>query len=559
MRGDRDPFEVRYERPRLQDHHALLAIAIGGALLEAALLSAFGQHESTALAPQGTAPPPFGVFHDLRWLLVFHQSWWSFAVEALAFVVVRTGLVTALVASAWPRDVARPPTRTLVRAAAVFVVVASVLLVPSVALLFGMAVVPVSWGFFVAVPTALFVGLVVHHAVVGNGGWRSTPTLRSAGWVLLSFVVLSAAGAAITAAPNVGVQLLAAAATGLFNAWAWLGIVHTLVCRREPVPVPLAPIGITVVAALVVGGAAIGFGSVSGSWQLRHDVRASLPAGGRPVLFVTGFASQWDGSRSDYLPGSFSEWRYSYRGMTVDGFPEPYHAADTDRPLTDLVATMDRQVDALAHRSSDRVAIVAESEGALVAKAYMLTHPGAPVSDLVLLSPLVEPARVYYPAAGHEGWGIAGGKTLVAAAAGIRWLSPLELSPDGPLLRSIVERPALRKAIACPAPHVHEQALFPLADAVATPRSGDLDLPIEVLPSFHGGMLGDVSAERAIVLTLKHQALPHRAALHVAERAIGYAASAWQVPQLPVGLNTAWRSGPDDCAAVRASLTASLR
>jgi hypothetical protein len=277
------------------------------------------------------------------------------------------------------------------------------------------------------------------------------------------------------------------------------------------------------------------------------------------VLLVAGFASQWDGAASDHLPGAFSEWRYSYRGTTASGLPEPYHASDTDRPLAALVASMDRQVQAIARRSGHQVAIVAESEGALVAKVFVLTHPRAPVSDLVLLSPLVEPTRVYYPPAGHEGWGVAGGEALAAVAAGIRWLSPLELSVDGPLLRSIVERSTLREAIACPAPHVHEQALFPLADAVATPWVGDFDMPSEVLPSFHGGMLGDVDAERAIVLALQHRPLPQRAALHEAERVIRYAASAWQVPELPTALNRAWHAPPDGCAHVRATLTASLR
>ena len=548
-----------HRRPRLRDHPLLLALTIAGTVIETIVLSALGQRAATGLAPQGTAAPPFGVFHDLRWLLVFHRSWWSFAGEGLALIGARTLLVASLVAAAWPRDVVLPRFRTLLRRAAVFVTVSAVLLLPSAALLFGLAVVPVSWLFFVAVPTALIVAFVVHHAVAGNGGWRSTPTLRTVGWVALTFLILTVAAGTVTAAPWYPARLAAAAAAGLFNAWAWLGIVHSVVRRTDPVPVPVAPIGVAVLAGIVVGGAAIGFSTVSGSSELRGDVEARPPKAGRPVLLVTGFASDWNGSTSNHLPGAFAEWRFSYRGVGPGGLPAPYDAGDTDRPLSALVDTMDRQVRALAARTGQDVAVVAESEGALLAKTYLLARPGVPVSDLVLLSPLVDPARVYYPPPGQDGWGMVAGRILAAAAAGIRWVSPLKLSANGPLLRGIVDRVALRRSLACRVPHVREQALFPLADAVAPPHVSDFGIPTEVVPSFHGGLLGDVDAQRAIALALQHRELPHRAVLHVAERAIRYGASAWQVPMLPPALNDAWTSPPDDCAAVRASLAASLR
>ena len=44
------------------------------------------------------------------------------------------------------------------------------------------------------------------------------------------------------------------------------------------------------------------------------------------------------------------------------------------------------------HRATGRrLTLVAESEGALLAKAYLAATPGAPVANLVILSPLLEP------------------------------------------------------------------------------------------------------------------------------------------------------------------------
>ena len=47
------------------------------------MLSRWGATGSIAIAPQITAPAPFSAFHDLRWLLVYHPSWATFAGEAL--------------------------------------------------------------------------------------------------------------------------------------------------------------------------------------------------------------------------------------------------------------------------------------------------------------------------------------------------------------------------------------------------------------------------------------------------------------------------------------------
>jgi len=58
---------------------------------------------------------------------------------------------------------------------------------------------------------------------------------------------------------------------------------------------------------------------------------------------------------------------------------------------------MSAQVDVLHQRTGEPVAIVAESEGTLVAAEFFLDFPASPVDHLMLLSPIVEPVRVTYP------------------------------------------------------------------------------------------------------------------------------------------------------------------
>ena len=63
---------------RLRAHRALVGVCVGLTTVEALCLVAFGPDGALALAPQVSAPEPFGVLHDLRWLAVFHRSWLAF-------------------------------------------------------------------------------------------------------------------------------------------------------------------------------------------------------------------------------------------------------------------------------------------------------------------------------------------------------------------------------------------------------------------------------------------------------------------------------------------------
>ena len=539
----------------LWTHPGLLAVCIALPVLEVALLWRLGLSSALGIAPGATAPVPFATFHDLRWLMVYHRSWASFAVEAVALLVFRSGITALLVWLAWPGGVARPSVAVLVRNATVFTVVSAVLLMPWVALLFGLAVMPVSWLFFAAVPPVLAVGLLIHHGAV-RSGWH-VPAARTTGWVALTIAVLTMSGAALSASPA-GLRLPVAAAAGLFNAWAWCGIVNVLALRRVPRrAVPLVPIALVLLLAVVATGAGLGF-RASVSHHGTTVAPAPDAAGGRPVLLVSGFGGQWDGVQRRWLPGDLDERRFSYRGQGPDGRALPYTATDTQLPLPRLVGAMRVQVDTLSRSSGQRVAIVAESEGALVAKTYLAANPNAPVDELVMLSPLVQPARVFFPSDGEQGWGLATGWELREIGSLFRDLSGADMSADMPVVRTMMDHgPAVRGLLACPLPRTRQLALFPLADAVATPHPSQIGIPSEVVPAFHGGLLANDRIREAVSGYLEHGRVEPATVWPVAQEVLRASAAAWQVPELPLTVNPAW-SGPSgrspSCDAMAASL-----
>jgi hypothetical protein len=296
-----------------------------------------------------------------------------------------------------------------------------------------------------------------------------------------------------------------------------------------------------------------------------RPVRGTAPyprADGHPVLMVAGFGTHWDGRRRDVLGPGFVSQRFSYRGLGADGAPLPYGRDDTLRPVDQSVHLLARQVDRL-HRATGRpVAIVAESEGALVAGAYVLGLRPSSVDDVVLLSPLVEPGRVYYPPRGETGWGVAGGWLLRILARSVKALSGVDLSPDSPLVRSLTDHaPALRAAMGCTPALVRQVVVFPLADAVAAPP-GRLGEDVIVVPAFHGGLLEDGSVAEALRRLVAGGRPATPPGWSLVERITRAASAAWQVPGLPVGLNPAWTANgdsDDDCGTAARELARWLR
>src|SRR5207302_6399611 len=116
------------------------------------------------------------------------------------------------------------------RRALIFHAVATVLLLPWVVLLFGMALTHVSYLFFAALPPALVVAVLINRGALSQAAgqwWRWGPSWGSVGWVLAAFLWLTLAGAVVFSAPT-WLALLVAAAAGLLNAKVSLEIVRRI-------------------------------------------------------------------------------------------------------------------------------------------------------------------------------------------------------------------------------------------------------------------------------------------------------------------------------------------
>jgi hypothetical protein len=545
--------------PSLGAHPGLIGLAVGLPVLEALILGVMGAAGAQALAPQASAPAPFGVFHDLRWLLVFHPSWHAFALELVALIAVRSTITALLLRAAWPIGKDTPGPLRLAAGSVAFTMVSALVLLPFAALLLGMAIVSLSWLFFIAVPSVLGVAALLHHGAVVPTWWRERPPGRTVAWVLLSFLVLTLASAVVVLTPG-PLRLPAVGAAGLFNAWAWHSIVHTLSCARPARRfMPVAPLGVAALVGVIILGVSVGFSVSSRDTQLARAAQVTPrtsyaaagtgsavdPTAGRPVLLVSGFGSRYSG-QDDGIGAWADERRFSYRGIDADGGPLPYQDADTYQDVARSVALMARQVEAFRGDVEQPVTIVAESEGALVAKAYLMSHPDAPVDTLVLLSPLVEPGGAYYPPAGDDGWGVAGGLGLRWITAVVRSLSPLDMTTDDGLFRSLADdAPAFREMLACPVDGVSQLAVFPLADAVAGAAPHLRGVPSAVVPAFHGGLADNPAVQRTIRAVLQGGTSPDYGWWEATDTVIRAGAAAWRVPLLPISINPVWERGDD--------------
>jgi hypothetical protein len=549
---------VEGDRPRLRDHPQLVALTVGLAVAETVVVWLLAPRSSVALAPQISAPAPYDIFHDLRWLLVYSKSWPGLAGEVLLFLLFRTSVTVAMVRAAWPQHLEGPPTRDLVRRCALSTAVLALVLLPFAVLLFATAVFSLSWLFFVGVPVLLMLAVLMHQATVERRWWHERPARASVVPILVEFAVLTVAGAILAVAPS-WTWVPVAAAAGVANAWCWLRVVHALAGR---VPTgrrrPFVLVGVGGVLVLVLGGTAIGFAVSSAVESSRSPIPVARSRTGAPVLVVKGFNSKWDGVTRRWVQGDFRIRRFSYAGLDAAGEPRPYGRAATHQSLRELALEMRAQVDAF-HRATGRpVGIVAESEGSLVALAYLAATPHAPVRSFVALSPLLDPGRVYYPPSGDAGWGLAAGAVLDGISDIVGDLGPVQVSSDTPLFRSIVnEGPALRGLLRCPAPGVHELAVLPIDSGVSAPSPPQIGFPYTVRPAFHGGLLGDSTTADLVTRTLQGEPASTSGFWRSAEKVVQAGASPWQVPDLEASVNPPWQGKTSTpCTAVRRQLRA---
>jgi hypothetical protein len=549
-------------------HRGLIAFAAGGAVAEACLLTALAP-AARPLAPQITTLPPLAVFHDLRWLFGYNRSLGGFLLTYAALLLARAAVSTVMIRLAWPRHLPAPAWGGTFARCIVFTVVASALLSPVVTLLFGVSLLPFSWPYLAALPAMLLIMIPLAHGGMLGSWWRTLPPARAVGWLLASFLVLSAA-AAVIGSLGTAAAVAVSALAGLVNARAWYGVAAAV--SRQPVPgadlrararrrhvrvpaltAPVAPLAAAVALALLVGGTRLGF-VVAGTTPLpggpaavpsRAAIMAasSVPgsdASGRltsAVLVIPGFGSSCCyPSESRALIGPAALVRpFSYVGLGAGGRPLPYGLDATDLPLSVLGDRIAQQVWQLHRETGRPVDIVAESEGTLGVYAMLARHPGVPIRSVVLLSPIIDPGQAsgvgQAVAAGSSDDPVSGDAlTELVKVAGA--LSPFGASGAQRLIGSVGSDGAAYAAAAVRnGQRIHWLAVVPLADAVTLPVC-DLPSDVIVLPALHGSLLGDYAVDRMAHRFLSDEDVAGAQQLRDTAEVIAAAAAAWRMPVL---------------------------
>jgi hypothetical protein len=436
------------------------------------------------------------------------------------------------------------------RRTAVFYAVCAILLSPWVALLFGLAVTHLSYLFFVALPPALAIALAIHRGAILQAmghWWRWRPSWRSLAWAGGAFLWLTVAGAVVSTG-RLPLALAAAAVAGLLNARAYAGIVHDILTPRRPVAATrrwYVPAALAATFAVVIGGTQVGFTATAPRVRTSPAAAPGIPLAGQghPVLVVAGYGSRWDPRPVLRLPHGFVAWRYSYRGLDGDRRPLPYGPADTLRPLMASALLMGLQVDALNQAYRNPVTIVAESEGAIVARTYLLRvyrTDSREVNRVVMLDLPTGASSVYYPPLGAQGWGVGSGWALRGLAAIIRGLGAwVPASADAPLLRDMVDCGSLIAGVAdTPPPDgVREVSIQALADSVDDPQwSGVSGALTYVVTAAHGGLVERKDVQRQIFSLLTEAPAAGARIPVTLARLVAAAANPWQTPALVAGL-----------------------
>jgi pimeloyl-ACP methyl ester carboxylesterase len=250
---------------------------------------------------------------------------------------------------------------------------------------------------------------------------------------------------------------------------------------------------------------------------------------------VPGYASACcdDADGFHEAAAGFRVEQFSYLGLDEAGRPVPHGGDATDRDLVRLADLLHQQVAALARRSGSPVAVVAESEGTLIATAMLTLHPDAPVGRLALLSPILEPGRAEFPEPGEEGPGVVAGYQLRAVMEIIDQISTLPLSADGPLSTSVRRwSNVLAEATIADRPGVEELAVVPLADSVTGRAGAGYDIGVVVVPGFHGGLRSRADVQDLLLTWIRDGGVEGSEVLAALDRLIAGSAAAWHVPSL---------------------------
>jgi hypothetical protein len=308
--------------------------------------------------------------------------------------------------------------------------------------------------------------------------------------------------------------------------------------------VPAGPMALAVVIATVIaltrlvfffgGPAATEHPQATVAWVTgapgpAHLGEAAADAGGHPVLEIAGFGS-WccgqDRALAKALPGTLIR-QFSYLGTSRHGLPLPYGAKASNLPLPELGDRIAAQLWRLHEQTGKPVDIVAESEGTLGLDAMLAQHPDAPVGSVVVLSPIVAPGQYGYKSTGSS---LVTRDELHALIWFVGGLSPFGTSGAQTLISSVNSVGARFASAAAEHAPVRMLEVIPLADAVTLPAC-PLPRDVVVIPAFHGELLGDPVALRAVHRFLTDRPVTGVPSLRTTAEIMAAAATAWRMPE----------------------------
>jgi hypothetical protein len=581
-------------------HRGLIAFAAGGAMTEAIVLS-FLAPNARPLAPQATALPPLAAYHDLRWLFAFNQSWLDFTGVFIVLVLARAAVDAVLVQLAWPRQLdpaapglPRPRFLTSVVSCAVLTVLVGLVMSPVVTLMFGVALLPFSWPYLAAVPILLGTAVALSQGGVGQAWWRRLPPVRTAGWVVATFLVLSLASALMVHLDTPGIVAVAGLA-GVIDARAWYGLTTSAVRRSVEEPlhpwpwratlqrirrslvgrtswVPLAPLAAVMVLALVVGLTRLAFtgtvrfapgtntGTVTSADEGTGLTAVGNAAGGAQAGGGTGGSGQSGGKSGTGAQTAAAAPRGAV--LVVEGFGSSCcHAADSLRAAEPGMIV--RQFSYLGLNSAGQPIPYGPAAGNLSIQALgdrmaaqvedLYQQVGVPVDvvaesegTLGLYAMLARHPHVpvksvtllspiIEPGQLGQADGTVPGVALTTLNNLVGGMSPYGSSGADALIDSVSEVGAHYFKVVSRQQSLPWLAVIPLADAVTLPVC---PWPRNVIfvDGFHGGLLGHADVRQLVEDFLSSgTASPDSAAqreLRTEAQLISAAATAWRMPEL---------------------------
>jgi hypothetical protein len=525
-------------RPTQRRLVVLLGVAAAVPLAEALVLIPSGFATAEALAPQVSAVWPYDSYHDMRWLLVYHNSWLTFGAGLLAVILLRGVLSATLVSLAWPARVPRPAYRALVRRNLEVAALGAVLVLPFAAYSVAASVVSLSWFLFSSLGPMVLLAPFMQRMSVGRGLWRGLPSAELVAWSLLDFVVITVAGGLVTSVPQTMAPLVAAAA-GAVNGLLWNRTVRAAVLQERVRwrRVPVVPVVVVLTLAVPLTAQALTQPRQEGAPFAPPIFDQMLPERvPYAVILLAGHNSAYDGRPA----ADPNVERFSYVGLDPGGRPLPYGPRATHRSLEDSSRLLATQVEAVHRRTGRPIALVAQSEGMMVSRTYLRDVPGSPVKALAMFSPLVRTGRTYYPPPdASTGWGLAAGWLLRAMFLVTTIGSKAPSTPDEPFIRSLLDGASFyRYQTLCPVSGVRVVAFLPTASAAEAPPGQSLHIPVVQVPTLHGGIIGRSDANDLLIDFLAGEDIDRRRGEFRLLQRLG---AAWHAPALAIELNPVWR------------------